>query len=69
MSSTYKGGKIAYLFQNVYIDELGNIVNKYNHANQSLIRMKLVDVNSSTYIDFSEPNNKEDLKLNVVGYV
>ena len=31
--------------------------------------MKLVDVNSSTYIDFSEPNNKEDLKLNVVGYV
>ena len=31
--------------------------------------MKPVDVNSSAYIDFNEPNNKEDLKFKVVGYV
>ena len=37
--------------KNVYIDELGNIVNKYNNAYHSTINMKLVDVKSNTYID------------------
>ena len=37
--------------KNVYIDELGNIVNKYNNTYHSTINMKLVDVKSNTYID------------------
>ena len=37
--------------KNVYVDELGNIVNKYNNTYHSTINMKLVDVKSNTYID------------------
>ena len=46
--------------KNVYIDRLDNIVDKYNNRYQSAIKMKPVDVKSSTYIDSSkESNNKE----------
>ena len=38
--------------KNVYYDTLANIVNKYNHIYHSTIKMKPVDVNSSTYIGF-----------------
>lgn len=33
----------------VYNDDLGNIVIKYNHTYDSTIKMKYVDVKSSTY--------------------
>ena len=39
--------------KNVYINKLDDIVNKCNKT-YSIIKMKLVDVNSSTYIDFSK---------------
>ena len=38
--------------KNVYVDNLANIVNKYNNKYHSTIKMKPVDVNSTTYIDF-----------------
>ena len=39
----------------MYIDKLDEIVdNKYNNKYYSTIKMKLVDVNSSTYIDFNK---------------
>ena len=38
--------------KNVYIDKLNDIVNKYVHTYHRTIKMKPVDVNSSTYIDF-----------------
>ena len=40
--------------KNVDIDKLDNIVNKYNNAHHSTIKMKSVDVKSSTYIDSSK---------------
>ena len=38
--------------KNVYIVKLNDIVNKYNHTYHSTIKMKRVDVMSSTYTDF-----------------
>ena len=38
----------------MYIDKLGDIVNKYNDTYHSPIKMKPVDVKSSTYIDSSK---------------
>ena len=38
--------------KNVYIDKLDNRVNKYSNTHHSTIKMKPVDVTSSTYIDF-----------------
>ena len=37
--------------KNVYIDKLGDIVNKYNNTYHTTIKMKPVDVKSSIYID------------------
>ena len=47
----------------MYIDELDDIVTKYNNSYHSTIKMKPVDVKSSTYIDFNKKNNKEDPKF------
>ena len=43
--------------KNVYIDKLDDIVNKYNNTYHSTIKMKPVDVKSSTYIDSSKEIN------------
>ena len=53
----------------VYIDKLDDMVNKYKNTYHSTIKMKLVNVNSSTYTDFNKENNKEDLKFEVGDYV
>ena len=55
--------------KNVYIDKLVDIVNKYNNTYHRTIKMKPVDVNSSTYIDFSREINDEDPKFKIVGIV
>ena len=55
--------------KNVYIDKLDNIVNKYNNIYHRTIKMKPVNVKSSTYIDFNKENNKEDLKFKVGDHV
>ena len=49
----------------MYIYKLGDIVYKYNNIYYSIIKMKPVEVNSSTYIEFDKENNKEDLKFEV----
>ena len=41
----------------VYIDKLDDIVNKYKNTYHSTIKMKPVDVKSSTYIDSSKEIN------------
>ena len=43
--------------KNVYIDILDDIVNKYNNTYLSTIKMKPVDVKSSTYINASKEIN------------
>ena len=47
--------------KNLYINNLDDIVNKYNIYHRT-IKMKPFDVKSSTYIDFDKKNNKENLK-------
>ena len=51
--------------KNVYID----IVNKYNNKYHSTIKMKPVDVKSSTYIDFNKEYNKEYPKFELGDHV
>ena len=51
------------------IDKLDHIVNKFNNTYHSTIKMKPIDVTSSTYIDFNKENNKEDPKFEVGDYV
>ena len=52
--------------KNVYIDKLSDMVKKYNN---STIKMKPVDVRSSTYTGFNKENNKEDPKFRVGDHV
>ena len=49
----------------MYIDKLDNIVNKYNNRYHSTIKMKPVDVKSSTYFDSSKEINDEDPKFKI----
>ena len=51
--------------KNVYIDKLDNIVNKYNNTYHSTIKMKPVDVKSSTYIDSGKEINDKDPKFKI----
>ena len=55
--------------KNGYIDKLDDIVNKYNKTFHSTIKMKPVDVKSSSYIDFWIENNDKDAKFQVGGHV
>ena len=43
----------------IYIDKLDDRVNKYNNMYPSTIKMKPVDIESITYIDFNKENNKK----------
>ena len=43
--------------KNVYIDKLYDIVNKYKNTYHSTIKIKSVNVKSSTYIASSKKNN------------
>ena len=54
--------------KNVYIDKLDNIVDKYNNTYHKTIKMKPIDVEDNTYIDFEEVNDK-DPKFKVGDYV
>ena len=51
------------ILKNEYINDLGNIVNEYNNTNHRKIKMKVIDVKSSTYIDFYIENNYYDPKF------
>ena len=51
--------------KNVYIDKLDDIVNKYNNAYHSTIKMKPVDIKSCTYTDSSKEINDKDPKSKI----
>ena len=55
--------------KNVYTNKLDNIDYKYKNTYHSTIKMKPVDVKSSTYIDFDKKNSKEDPEFKVCDYV
>ena len=52
--------------KNVYIDKLQDIVNKYNNTYHNVIKMNPVDVNPSTYFDFSKKIIRKILNLKLV---
>ena len=58
-NKTYK--YMTSISKNVYVDELHDIVNKYNNTYHRTIKMKPVDVKQCTYIDFSQEVIDEDL--------
>ena len=51
--------------KNVCIDKLDDIVKKYDNTYQTRIKMKLVDVKLSTYIDSSKEINDKDPKFKI----
>ena len=51
--------------KNVYIDKLDDIVNKYNNTWHSTIKMKPVNVKSSTCIDSSKKFNDKYPKFKI----
>ena len=55
--------------ENIYIDQLGDIVKKYNNSYHRTIKTKPVDVKSKTYINFNKGTNYKDPKLKVGDYV
>ena len=52
--------------KNVYLDVLGDIVNKYNNAVHRSIKMKPVDVTSDSYAEYNEGSNEKNLNLKLV---
>ena len=52
--------------KNVYINKLDDIVNKCNNTYHRTIKVKPVDVKSSTYIGINKEKNKEVLNLKLV---
>ena len=51
--------------KNVYINKLDDLVNKCNNTYHSTIKMKLVDIKSSTYINSSKEINDGDPKFKI----
>ena len=54
--------------KNVYVDKLVDIVSKNKNTYRSTIKMKPVNVKSSTYIEIDKENNKEGPKFKVVDH-
>ena len=48
---------MTWLSRNVYIDKLDYIVSKYRNTNHGTIKMKPINVKSSTCTNFGEWNN------------
>ena len=51
--------------KNGYVNKLDDQVNKYNITYHITIKVKVFDVNSSTYINFDVQNNDKDPKFEV----
>ena len=51
--------------KNVYIDKLDDIFGEYNNTYHRTFKIKPVDVNNNTYIDFKKEVNDKDPKLKV----
>ena len=51
--------------KNVYIEKLDDKVNKYNNTYHRKIKMKLIDVKSSTYVDSSKETHDKDPKFEI----
>ena len=54
---------------NVYIDKLDDIVNEYNNPYHRTIKLKPIDVEDNTYIDFGKEANDKVRKFKVGDHV
>ena len=57
---------MASISKNIFISILYDILNKYNDVYHGTIKMKPIDIKSSTYIDFNETIIKKILNLKLV---
>ena len=55
--------------KNVYIDKLDDIVGEYNNTYQRTIKIKSVNVEDNTYVDFKKEVNDKDPKFKVGNHV
>ena len=55
--------------KNVYIDKLDDIVGEYHNTYHRTIKMKPVDVNDNTHIDFEKEFNDKDRKFKIGDHV
>ena len=55
--------------KNLYIDQLHDVINEYNNTYYTRIKMRLIDVKSSMYIDFSVKNNDQNPQFEVDDHV
>ena len=55
--------------KNVHIDKLDDIVNEYNNAYNTKIKMKPIDIKDNTYINTDKEINNKDPKFNVGDHV
>ena len=55
--------------ENVYIDKLNDLADKYNNTYHRTIKMKPADVKDNTYIDFKKEVNDKDPKTKVGDHV
>ena len=60
---------ITAISKNVYIEKLDEIINKYSNTYHKTIKMKPVNVKSSTYIEYDVEHNDKDPKFKVGNYV
>ena len=60
---------ITSIAQNVCIDKLADIVNEHNNIYQSTIKLKPVDLKSSSYIDINREISDKDPAFEVGDYV
>ena len=51
--------------KNEYTYKLDDLVNKYKNTYHRTIKIKSIDVDSSTFTDFGEKNNEKDAKFEV----
>ena len=49
--------------KNVHVDKLDNTIDKYDNTYHRTIKMKLIDVKTSTYIDFDVKKVKIMIKI------
>ena len=57
------------ILKKVYIDKLNDIVNKYSNAYHRTLKMKPIDVKTTTYIDSDIEDNDKDPKFKVGDHV
>ena len=55
--------------QNVYIDKLDDILNKYNNTYHRTIKVKPIDVKDNTYVNIDQEVNDKDPKFKVGDHV